>query len=496
MNKFMFLHLLAVLLLGVAVLTACSNDDGKGKPLIVACEASSSPYCYYLGSEANPPVAGIDVDLIEEIGKRLGRPVQFKTVPFQHIFTLVSMGKADIGAAGISITPERAERVLFSIVYDVSTQVMVVPKNSGIADETMLKNARVAAQEGTTDMELLRERIKPRIVLPYLTQEEVNLALSDRRADAAIMDQMEAELLVQSTGDDFRINPKQLSRDQYGLVFNKSDKALAETANAVIEEFKTSGALKKSREKHLEALKTHPGWGAKLHDGVKPFVVCLDPSFAPFAFMNNNRIAGVDVEMAEAIAAELKRPLQLRIVPFAEILPLVMSGAADMGTSGISITPERENIVLFSASYQDNVRRILVREDSPMEDLADLNGKNIGAEKGTTNEEFAVEMLHAKKTFHYDNATEGIMGLLKNEIDAYVDDESEADLAAGKYVGRIRTLQVSIPAEEYGFAFRIGNSELKAAADKVIDAKRRNGDLQALFRKYISIYKTIDLNGI
>ena len=64
MNKFMFLHLLAVLLLGVAVLTACSNDDGKGKPLIVACEASSSPYCYYLGSEANPPVAGIDVDLI------------------------------------------------------------------------------------------------------------------------------------------------------------------------------------------------------------------------------------------------------------------------------------------------------------------------------------------------------------------------------------------------------------------------------------------------
>lgn len=489
-------YLLSILLLGASVLTACSRDDGKGKPLIVACEASSSPYCYYLGSETNQSVAGIDVDLVEEIGKKLGRPVQFKIVPFQHIFTLVSMGKADIGAAGITLTQERARRVLFSTVYDTSSQVIVVPKNSNITDETMLKSARVAAQEGTSDLELLREHIKPRVVLPYLTQEEVNLALSDRRADAAIMDQLQAEILIRTTGDEFRIIQKQLTKDQYGLVFNQSDKSLAEAVNAVIDEFKTSGMLRKSRETHIEALRTHPGWGAKFHDGVKPFVVCLDPSFAPFAFMNNNHLAGVDVEMAEAIAAELKRPLQLRIVPFSEILPLVMSGAADMGTSGISITPERSNIILFSASYEDSVRRILVREDSTMEDLADLDGKIIGAEKGTTNEEYGVDKLHAKKTVHYDNATEGIMGLLKNEIDAYIDDESEADLAAGKYVGRVKMLNVAIPAEEYGFAFRIGNTEVKAAADKVIDAKRHNGDLQALFRKYISIYKTIDLNGI
>ena len=131
-----FLYLLAVLLLGASVLAACSKGDSD-KPLIVACEASSSPYCYYLGSEANPPVAGIDIDLVEEIGKMLGRPVQFKAVPFQHIFTLVSMGKADIGAAGITITRERAGRVLFSSVYDVSSQVIVVPKNSEIMEETM-----------------------------------------------------------------------------------------------------------------------------------------------------------------------------------------------------------------------------------------------------------------------------------------------------------------------------------------------------------------------
>ena len=495
MNK--FFCLLAVMLLGVALLPACSKDDGKGKPLIVACEASSSPYCYYLGKDAKPPVAGIDIDLMEEIGKALGRPVQYKIVPFQQIFTLVSMGKADIGAAGITITEQRAERVLFSTVYDVSFQVIVVPKNSAISDENTLKNARVAAQEGTSDLALLRERVKPRSVLPFLTQEEVNLALSDRRADAAVMDLMQAELLVKATGDEFRINQTPLTKDQYGFIFNKSDKELADAANEVINQFKLSGKLQKSREAHLDMLKTHPGTGAKVtEEKVKPFVVCLDPSFAPFAFMDNNRLAGVDVEMAEAIAKELKRPLHLSIVPFAEIIPLVMSGAADMGTSGISITQERAQNVLFSDSYEDNIRRVLVREDSTIENLADLEDKVIGAEKGTTNEEFAVNKLLASKTVHYDNASEGIIGLLNKEIDAFIDDESEADLAAGKYIGRIKMLNVAIPAEEYGFIFRHGNSEAKNAADKVIAAKRGNGDLQALFRKYISIYKALDTNGL
>ena len=129
MNR--LLCLFAVLLLGAAILPACSKDDDK-KPLIVACEASTSPYCYYVGSDANAPVAGVDIDLIEEIGKALGRPVQYKILPFQQVFSFVAMGKADIGAAGITITPERAERVLFSNVYDVSSQVIVVPKNSAI----------------------------------------------------------------------------------------------------------------------------------------------------------------------------------------------------------------------------------------------------------------------------------------------------------------------------------------------------------------------------
>ena len=426
MNK--FFRLFALLLLGAALLPACSKNKEK-EPLIVACEVSTSPYCYYSGHETNP-VAGVDIDIIEEIGKELDRPIKYKIVPFQQIFTLVAMGKADIGAAGVTITQERAERVLFSTVYDVSSQMIVVPKNSAIKDQASLKNARVAAQQGTSDMSLLREHIKPRAVVPLLTQEEVNAALIDRRADAAVMDLMQAELLVKSTGDTFKILEKPLSKDQYGLVFNKKDIELAETANKVIDKLKLSGAIAEKRTKHLENIGML-GTGVKAKDEVKPFVLCLEASFAPFVFVDDNRIVGVDIELAEAIAAELKRPLQIKIVPFREVLPLVMSGAADMGASGISITPERSQMVLFSESYEDGLRRILVREDATYDDIDDFENLVIGAKKGTTNEDFAANTLHAKVR-HYDNATPAIIALLNNEIDAFIDDEGEADLAAGK----------------------------------------------------------------
>jgi polar amino acid transport system substrate-binding protein len=493
------LALFASLFLCAAFLPACSDDADK--PLVVACVASSSPYCYYVGGGTgggglNRPVAGIDVDLIQEIGKELGRPVQYKIVPFQHIFTLVATGKADIGAAGLTITQERAQQVLFSNVYDTSSQVVVVPEDSDITDGKTLKQTKVAAQEGTTDISYLREVVKPKLVLPFLTQEDVNDALVEGRADAAMMDLMQAEYLVKaSQEEECRILDDPVCEVQYGLIFNKKDSKLADVANKVIAEFKSSGGLQKSREKHIKALDALP-LGAQRNDEVKPFVVCVESSFAPFVFMNRNKLMGVDIEMAEAIADELKRPLQIRIVPFSEILPLVESGAADMGASGISITYERKNIVLFSIPYEKNVRRILVSEDSPYKTIRQLNGKVIGAKKGTTNEEYAATMLQAGKMQHYDNPTQGVMGLIDHEVDAYVDDEGEAELIAGKYAGKIRMLDIVIPAEEYGYAFQLDDLETKEAADKVIGAKRRNGELPALFRKYNSIYMTLDLNDI
>ncbi|MBR3506303.1 MAG: amino acid ABC transporter substrate-binding protein [Lentisphaeria bacterium] len=487
--------LFAILFLGITILTSCSND--KDKPLIVACAASTSPYCNYTGDN-NAPVAGIDIDLVNEIGKELGRPVQIKFVPFQYIFTLISREEADIGAAGITITPEHSEGVLISSPYDTSSQVIVVPNGSAIKNESALKTARVAVQEGASDIELLRETVKPEAVLPFLTLEEVNAAFENRRADAAVLDAMQADSLIKENKDKYKILGKPLSRHQYGLVFNKEKTKLAAAANEVIEKLKADGTLRKSRAEHFDALNTIPPARGNEDEG-KPFIVCLESSFAPFVLMNKNQLAGMDIEIAKEIASELKRPLRFKIVPFTEVLPLVENGSADMGASGISITPEREKAVLFSQPYAKTLRRVLVNTDAAYAKLDDLKGKVIGAKKGTKSEDFAVDELQAEKTVHFDNAMQGILGLLDHKIDAYVDDDGEADLASEKIASldgrKVKMLDITIPLEEYGFAFQINNTLAKAAADKVIDTKRLRGEINALFRKYTSIYMTLDMDN-
>ena len=137
-----------------------------------------------------------------------------------------------------------------------------------------------------------------------------------------------------------------------------------------------------------------------------------------------------------------------------------------------------------------------MREDSTFEKLEELNDRVVGAKKGTTNEDFAINQLKAREVFHYDNATQGIIGLLNREIDAFVEDEAEADLAVGKYIGRVRMMEIAIPAEEYGFVFQMDNTKAKEAADKVITEKRRTGELQALFLRYNTRYKAVESNGI
>lgn len=485
----------AFLFLAVMLPTSCSND--KGKPLIVVCGVSSSPYCYYNG-EAGAPAAGIDIDLINEIGKELGRPVQIRIVPFQDVFTLISRKEADIGAAGITIMPEHAGEVLISTPYDTSSQMIVVPDGSGIKDEAALKTSSVAVLEGTSDIAFLREIVRPEAVLPFLTLEEVNKAFVSHRADAAVLDAMQAQSLVSEHNGKYSVLGKPLSRHQYGLIFNKENSRLASAANDVIGRFKLSGELQKSREKHFAAINTVPA-ARKGEDKGKPFVVCLESSFAPFVLMNRNQLVGVDIEIAKEIARELKRPLRIRIVPFAEVLPLVESGSADMGASGISITPEREKAVLFSTPYEKTVRRILVNTDAAYATLEDLKGKVIGAKKGTKSEDFAINEIQAEKTIHFDNAMQGIMGLLEHRIDAYIDDNGEADLASDKIARidgrRVKMLDFSIPLEEYGFAFRRDNIDLKTAADRVIETKRHRGEINALLRKYTSIYMTLDLDN-
>ena len=127
MKKIIAILLAAVMLVSCAVMMAsCSGED----EIIVQTNAFFAPFEYYEGNE----IVGVDVEIMNMVGEKMGKKVTFKNVEFSAIIDNVAAGNVcDAGAAGITITEQRQEKVDFSIPYYTSVQYVIFAKNSNVA---------------------------------------------------------------------------------------------------------------------------------------------------------------------------------------------------------------------------------------------------------------------------------------------------------------------------------------------------------------------------
>lgn len=122
--------MLAVLMLAGALFALASC--GKEK-IIVQTNAFFAPFEYYDGKE----IVGVDVEIMSKVGEKLGKDIEFVNVEFSAIIDNVKDGTVcDAGAAGITITDARKEKVAFSVPYYTSIQYVILPVNSTIETRT------------------------------------------------------------------------------------------------------------------------------------------------------------------------------------------------------------------------------------------------------------------------------------------------------------------------------------------------------------------------
>ena len=118
MKKLFSTLLAAAMLASAALLTSCGDNE----KIIVHTNAYFAPFEYFVGTD----IAGVDVDVMNKVAEKMDTSVEFKSVEFSAIIDNVSAGKVcDCGAAGITITDERKEKVDFSIPYYTSVQYVI-----------------------------------------------------------------------------------------------------------------------------------------------------------------------------------------------------------------------------------------------------------------------------------------------------------------------------------------------------------------------------------
>ena len=127
MKKILSLILVVVMLASTLAIASCGEKNDN--QLIVYTEAGFAPYEFIYNGE----IVGVDVAIMQAVADELGKELVVSDVAFDTIVTSVQNGKAHAGAAGITIRPDRAEAVDFSVPYSSTEQYVIVPAG----DETI-----------------------------------------------------------------------------------------------------------------------------------------------------------------------------------------------------------------------------------------------------------------------------------------------------------------------------------------------------------------------
>lgn len=218
-------------------------------------------------------------------------------------------------------------------------------------------------------------------------------------------------------------------------------------------------------------------------------VMLTNAGFAPYEFLGeNNEIIGVDAEIAAAIAAELGVELEIVDMDFDSIIFAVQSGKGDLGVAGMTNTEERRQTVDFSVNYVDSLQMIIVQEGSAITGPADLAGKTIGVQMGTTGDLFVSDEVEGANVQRYKTGPDAGAELAAGKLDAVVIDAGPAAQIAKANAG-LMVLEASATEEpeQYAIAIAKGNDDLKAVVDSVLEKLIADGQVQAWIDEYNAI---------
>ena len=243
---------LIICLVFIITLSSCKKEE----TLIVYTEAGFAPFEYVSGDS----IQGVDVDIMNKVGEKLEKKVVLKNVSFDVIVDAVSAGNAtNIGAAGLSITEERLEKVDFSKVYYQANLYVIYNKDRGINSKVMTDgeigvyfkslttDKGIGVQGGTTADFFLSDEIIEGGSLEGTKKtdfQELGVAVSaiGTTIDYVIIDELPAKQLSESNSSldclplyyDGITDTK--AYDEYAICVTKGHKELLNTINEVLDE--------------------------------------------------------------------------------------------------------------------------------------------------------------------------------------------------------------------------------------------------------------------
>jgi polar amino acid transport system substrate-binding protein len=208
-------------------------------------------------------------------------------------------------------------------------------------------------------------------------------------------------------------------------------------------------------------------------------VVGLDDNFPPMGFRDKeNKLVGFDIDLAREAAKRLGTEVEFKPIDWNAKEAELNGKRVDVLWNGLTITEQRKANIAFTTPYLENRQIVVVTAKSPIKSKADLVGKVVGLQDGSSAVE-AVEKDGAAKSVKeikkYGDNVAALMDLSTGRLDALVVDEVVGRYYLSKKPGEYVVLEDNFGTEEYGVGVRKDDGELLAKLQKTMDEMKKDG---------------------
>ncbi len=219
--------------------------------------------------------------------------------------------------------------------------------------------------------------------------------------------------------------------------------------------------------------------------------MATNATFPPYEYYENGKVVGIDAEIANAVATKLGLELVIEDMEFEAIPEAVKSGKADLGLAGMTVNPERQEVVNFTVPYATGIQSVIVAEGSSITSVDDLfaEGANhvIGVQRNTTGDAYTtsdIEKAGLGTVDRYSKHADAIQALKTGKVDCVVVDNAPAKVFV-KEIDGLTLLDTNYAEEDYAACMSKKNQPLCDAVNAALEELIADGTIAGIIEKYI-----------
>jgi polar amino acid transport system substrate-binding protein len=477
-----------------------SKLNGKNGVFRFGTAAVTEPMSFF---DTNHSIVGFDIEFATYVAQKLGKKLEVVDMEFGAMLPALISGKVDMVGAGLSITAERAKRVLFSECYYPNGIAAIVRtgnqppvsvkavKMKGIDD---IRDKRIGVLLGSIHDSYATKNFPTAKIMQFQNVPDMLMALNTGKVDVAFNDDV-------GLPEIFKSNPelgtlvKNLYSVGIGAGFNDANDALREQFNTYLKEIKSNGVyddmISRWMDKGITEMPEikNTGKNGQLKVGV------VSNIGMPCSFIDKGKLSGFDIEVAMRFAAYLEKEFVPVDMPFGSLIASISTNKIDMITASMMITDEREKQIDFSDPYFSSGISVIacnanIAPSEKFSRLDNLKDRKIGVLLGSVYDKYASTALPAATIMQYQNIPDMLVALNSGKIDAaFVGDVALPEIL--KTNPDVGVLISNIIHNDLAAGFNKENSQLRDKFNEFLHSIKSNGVYDDMVNRWM---KKRDLN--